>query len=352
MKQFFTKWKKAGCLSMLVVLMLLEMKGACYASGGNPQSLCYDVSRRNFDHTAQALEEDDEIILYHLGLMELICSTKSILLKCDFRANVELTGAKIYRAKVKANGKNGKFKEIGNCEDFIISDNEYPYGRYTFTYEDTTVKTGNAYAYKCKAYYGEKGKTPEYVESYSKTERGVAAKTVGEYTCKVIKSTAKKLIVKLTGKSKNNGPLTPYYKITEQRPHDVDLRYKSDGGEEFERELELIKFSYDGKKWYSKGKFTIKGKESVYLYFEEWIIRTLGWKANNIKITHYQYAQMVFGHVKYNLQGIMDGGNEIYDCPQILFNLSSGKASVDDFIIPNIDLDAPDTYRWDEGIFK
>ena len=351
MKQFFTKWRKAGCLSVLIVLMLMEMKGACYASGVNPQKLCYVVSSRNFAHTAQASEEENKIPI-HTGRMEIICSTKSLLLKCYFYAHVEPTGAQIYRAKVKANGKNGKFKKIGNCKDFTLEDGPYYTNDCTFIYEDTTVKTGTAYAYKYKVYYGEKGKTPKYTECYSKTETGVAAKRTGEYTCKVIKSTSKKLIVKLTGKSKNNGPLTPYYGITDDRPHDGDLRYKNDGGNQIERELELIKFSYDGKKWYTKGKFAIKGKQSVYLYFEEWIWHTVGWKANNIKITDYQYVQMIFPHVRYNMQGKMDSGNEIYNCPQILCNLSSGTAAADDFRIENYDEDEPDQYKWDEGIFK
>lgn len=349
MKQFFTKWKKAICLSVLIVLMFMEMKGACYASAVKPQKLYYDMNDRSFAYAVQASEEDDNKIYLRTRRTELICSTKSILLKGHFYANVQPTGIQIYRAKVKANGKNGKFKEIGNCKDFSLKDVSDPED-YTFTYEDTTVKTGNAYAYKYKVYYGEKGGTPEYVERYSDTETGVAAKTVGEYTCKVVKSTAKKLIVKLTGKSKNNGPLSPYYGVTiYYKPVDVYLRYKNDGEEQFERDLELMKFSYDGKKWYNKGRFTIKGKQSVYLHFKEMINK---WDAHNIKITDYQYVQMLYVRMRYNLQGIMDSGDEIYDCPQLLCNLSSGKATVDDFVIFNFDRDEPDEYRWDGGIFK
>lgn len=165
---------------------------------------------------------------------------------------------------------------------------------------------------------------------------------MGKYTCKVIKSTAKKLIVKLTGKSKNNGPLESYHPI-KSGYHNIELRYKNEGEDEIHRTLQCIKYSYDGDNWH-KGTFTIKGKESVYLYFIEYINKSIpGETIHNIKISDYQYAQMFFWTIRYNL--LRD-----VRYPQIRFNLSSGTAAVSDFI--SYGGHYQEAFMWDDEIFE
>ena len=172
----------------------------------------------------------------------------------------------------------------------------------------------------------------------------MAAKTVGAYTCTIVNNTAKKLVVKLTGKSKKNGLLKAQYPPQTYGRVEADLRYKNDGENEIAPHLKFMKYSYNGKKWYTKGKFAIKGKQSVYLYFKECIHE---WQpAHNIKVSGYQYAQMFFYSVRYSLQGKL---YNCYESPQIRFNLSSGTAAVGDFT--SLNEQGQKAFVWDGDIF-
>ena len=342
MKLFFAKWKKAVCLSMVTVLILLGMKAAYYDFEQNTPKLCYAAGSGIASGAAKASREYDEVILYACSL-RVTCSTESMRLEGEFDAKTKPAGAEIYRAKVKSNGKNGKFKKIGSCKDFIKQEYSYDPNVWAFHYEDNTVKTGKAYAYKYKVYCETEGETYQYQECYSYVIRGMAAKTVGKYTCTVVKNTAKKLVVKLTGKSKKNGLLESLH--SPLRICGMELKYKNDGENEIHRYLNFVKFSYDGKKWDYTGKFAIQGKQSVYLYFEEY----LGGNppTNGIKFSGYQYAQMFFFNVSYNLQC----GTRFYDKyegQQIRFNLSSGTAAASNFKSHKYGQLA---FVWDEDIF-
>ena len=110
-----------------------------------------------------------------------------------------------------------------------------------------------------------------------------------------------------------------------------------------------MKYSYNGKKWYTYPKgsfeansFAIKGKQSVYLHFKEYI--RFGQTASNIKVSNYQYVQMCCWPVEYNLQF---QGSLLP--PQIRFNLSSGTAAVGDFTATNGHGQV--AFVWDGDIF-
>ena len=330
MQLFLVKGKKAVCLSMITVLILLGMKGAYYNFGQNTPKFCHAAG----SGAAQVSGEYDEPLLYSCSLW-VTCSTESMMLEGKFYGKVNPAKAEIYRAEVKSNGKNGKFKKIGSCKKFMKQEFIYEYTyepnikviSWVFNYKDNTVKTGKSYAYKYKAYCKTEGGMYQYQTPYSNVSRGMAAKTVGEYTCTIVKNTAKKLVVKLTGKSKKNGLLeTPYSPL---QICGLELRYKNDGENEIHRSLNFIKYSYNGKKWYYTGKFAIQRKQSVYLYFEEHSV--VGQPTNGIKFSGYQYAQMFFYNVSYNLQ-CQSRFYDKYAGQQIRFNLSSGTAAVSDFI--------------------
>lgn len=287
----------------MIALMFMGVNDICYA--------------------AQVSGENEEIRFYP-SYMTITCTTESISLNGVLIASVMPAKAEIYRAKIKSNGKNGKFKKIGSCKKFINEYSDEP-DRWTFVYKDHTVKLGTAYAYKYKAYCKTKEEPYQYKMCSSKIKKGMAAKAVGQYTCKVVKNTNTKLVVKLTGKSRKNG-LLKSYRFSEYDSYNyAELRYKNEGGNENYRDLTLLKYSYDGKKWYKKGDFSIKGKLSIYLHFKN----RLSWPGapTNIKVANYQYVQMFFYPVKYNFYI----SARCY-APQIRFNLSSGAATVKDFI--------------------
>lgn len=339
------KWNKLVSLFMIIMLLFMGVKGTYHGFCINtPMQLCCAAGSGS---DVSQISEDHNEMFNGCGIAEIICSTGSIKFDTWVYATMKPSGADIYRAKIKSNGKNGKFKKIGNCNNFMPAEHYGAdnYKRWTLNYEDSTVNTGNAYAYKCRVYcyYKTEEETYQYQEVYSKKGKGIAARTVGKYTCKVVKNTAKKLIVKLTGKSKHNGPLKPYIGY-----HNAQLRYKNEGEDEIRRDMMLIKYSYDGKKWYKyetyKESFEIKGKQSIYLYFIQYINYSDRFHpVPNIKFSNYQYVQMFFWPVNYNLQH-MDRS------PQIRFNLTFGTAAVNDFISYRAPFQA--AFVWDGDIFE
>lgn len=106
MQLFLVKWKKAVCLSMITVLILLGMKGAYYNFGQNTSKLCCAAG----SGAAKVSGEYDEPLLYSCDLW-VTCNTESMMLKGEFYGKVQPTKAEIYRAEVKSNGKNGKLKK-------------------------------------------------------------------------------------------------------------------------------------------------------------------------------------------------------------------------------------------------
>ena len=329
MQLFLVKGKKAVCLSMITVLILLGMKGAYYNFGQNTPKFCHAAG----SGAAQVSGEYDEPLLYSCSLW-VTCSTESMMLEGKFYGKVNPAKAEIYRAEVKSNGKNGKFKKIGSCKKFMKQEFIYEYTyepnikviSWVFNYKDNTVKTGKSYAYKYKAYCKTEGGKDQYQTPYSGIKRGMAANTVGKYTCTIVKSTAKDLVVKLTGKSKKNGLLEAQYSPgIDSNRYGAELRYKNDGENEICRHLDLVGYSYNGKIWHY-GRFSIQGKQSVYLHFKEHC--ALNRPANGIKFSNYQHAQMFYYAVKYNRQYRL---YDRCDSPQIRFNLSSGTAAVSNF---------------------
>lgn len=346
MKLYFIKWKKAVCLSITTILLLIAAKDHFYDITANPPQLCHAAGNDKFREAAPISDKDAKIIIYSCYL-NITCSTKNMMLTGYFNATTEPTGAEIYRAKIKPNGKNGKFKKIGKCKDFRNDTRYDETDFWVFHYTDHAVKAGNKYAYKYKVYCGAKGKTNQYRECYSIIKQGVAAKTTGKYTCTIIKNTAKKLVVKLTGKSKKNGLLESYYPIPNYRGDDVELRCKNDGEDEIKREWKLIKYSYNGKKW-DTGTFAIKGKQSLYLYFEYTPSIYAEPGENNINLSNYQHVQMFVYYARYNLQPSTPGLSK-YECQQIRLNLSSGTAAAGNFISHNEQGQL--AFVWDGDIF-
>lgn len=317
MKLLRQKWKKSVYLSAAIALILMGMK----------EKPC----------AAQASGEDGYFSFY---VTSATCSTKRILLKSSLKASASFmpTEAEIYRAKIELNGKKGKFRRIGSCKYFV-----HYLGYWDFAYEDDTVKSGIAYAYKFKAYCKTKEKPYQYKECTSKIIKRMAAETVGQYTCKIVKSTAKKLIVKLKGKCRENGLLESYHAFYDHYYYNAVLRYKNTDEDEKVKDLSLVKYSYDGKRWHKKEDFSIKGKQSVYLYFEN--RPTSFSEPTGIKITNYQYVQMFFWPVKYNYYiDVIDDA-----IPHLRFNLSSGTAAVRNFISKK---NNEQVLMWDGDIFS
>ena len=97
----------------------------------------------------------------------------------------------------------------------------------------------------------------------------------------------------------------------------------------------LEAYSYNGKKWYSEPRFSIKGKESIYLRFS----------GENLNISDYQYVQMMMKYMVYNMCRWDERA-----MPQMRFNLTSGEALVDKFIIWDTEKQDRIT-KWDGDIF-
>lgn len=144
---------------------------------------------------------------------------------------------------------------------------------------------------------------------------------MGKYECKLLISNHEKIIFRLTG-TKNNGPLKSHY-------YDSDngvgygyayayLIYKNKGGKEIRRMVHLTQFSHDGKVWFRGSKIEIRGEESIYLGVEDSPYHDSdgdGNKKENIDISKYQYAQLLFEPVQYNFKGTM-----------LRLNLTTGQA--------------------------
>ena len=314
MKLFFTSCKKVICLYLAVIIALAGMNSTCL--------------------TAQASIEYYDDQLHSSNIVNLACTPKSITVYGEMWADVQPTGAEIYRAKLKTNGKRGEFKQIGVCDK--IEQAEYSEGSWIFTYKDTTVNTGQSYVYMCRGFIQIENASKFQKENF-RTRKGVAANKAGKYKCKVVKNTAKKLVVKITGKSKNNGPLECEIGISTFN-NSIGLVFKNKGKRTgIYDDVKSEAFSYNGKKWYKGKAFKIKGKESVYLRFNR--------SGNDIDMSDYQYVQMIVEYTRYNLCPMKDRLDEM---PQLRLNLTSGEALTGNFI--NVD-NYKWTTEWDGNIF-
>lgn len=310
MKLPFVDWKKVICLYMAIMITFAEMGSTCFA--------------------VQIPTEHDER-LHSSNIADLTCRPKSITVRGEIWADVQPAGAAIYRAKIKADGKKGSFQEIGICSK--IRQVEDAEDGWFFTYKDSKVKTGQAYAYMCKAFI-ETGNTSKFQKENFWIKKGVAAKKAGRYKCEIVKNTAKKMVVKITGKSKNNGPMECAIGVPTFN-NCVALVFKNNGkpGGVYD-DVKSEAFSYNGKKWHRGKTFHIKGKESVYLCFNR--------SGHDIDMSGYQYVQMMVEYVKYNLCPRKGRSEQM---PQLRLNLTSGGGLTGYFI------DYKWGTKWDGDIF-
>ena len=198
------------------------------------------------------------------------------------------------------------------------------------------MKAGQSYAYMCKGFVKE-GDAIKFQKENFGTRKGVAAEKAGKYKCEVVKNTAKKLVVKITGKSKNNGPIECDIGIPAYN-NSVALVFKNKkkaGG--LYTDVKSEAYSYNGKKWQKGKPFRMKGKESVYLRFNR--------SGHDIDMSDYQYVQMMVEYTRYNLCPRKDRPDGM---PQLRLNLTSGEAVTGHFI--NVD-NYKWTTEWDGDIF-
>lgn len=309
MKLSFVSWKKMIYLCAAIIT-ILGTNNTCFAA---KPSVKYDDRMKAS------------------GIRSVACSPKSITLDAYVWADKKPTGVEIYRAKIKKNGKRGSFEKIGACKKLkqdIVSE-----GKWRFIYKDTTVKIRQAYVYKCRAFL-KTGNTKKYQEKNFTTRKGVAAETVGEYACNVIECTSNQLIIKITGKNKNNGPLECY--VDDKHVKDTHLVYKNDGDAEVQKYLTAEAYSYDGREWHSEPRFCIKGKESIYLRFS----------GEDLAISDYQHVQMIMEYMVYNMCAW-----DVRTMPQMRFNLTSGEAFVDNFILWDVEKQEWIT-NWEDEVFS
>lgn len=313
MKLFFVGPKKLICLYLVVIITFAGIKSTCF--------------------TAQASVEYDAR-LHSSNIANLVCSPKSITVKGEIWADVRPTGAEVYRAKIKTNGKRGDFGQIGVCNK--IEQDEYSEGKWIFTYKDNAVNTGQSYVYMCKGFIEGENASKRQKENFW-TRKGVAAKKAGKYKCEVVKNTVKKLVVKITGKSKNNGPIECDIGVSTYN-NSVALVFKNKGKEGgLYTDVKSEAFSYNGKKWHKGKTFKIKGKESVYLRFNR--------SGHSIDISDYQYVQMMVEYIRYNLCPRKEYPDQM---PQLRLNLTFGEALTGNFI--NVD-NYKWTTEWDGNMF-
>ena len=313
MKLFSVFCKRGVCLSLALIIASMGI---------------YNTN------SAAEVSEKYDTKLGATKLLSVECSPSKITLIGYVSAdvNVKPTGVEIYRAKLKANGTRENFITIGTCKK-LEKDANIETG-WHYTYIDNTVKTGQAYVYRCRA-YREDGTVRKFSESQGETREAIAAKEAGSYKCKVIKNTSKKLVIKITGKSKNNGLLEYNDKQAQFFRHTVVFKNKGKEGGMY-NDLKLAACSYNGKKWYKKPKFAIKGKESIYLRFNR--------SGHDIKVSGYKYVQMMLQYMRYNLHPWSES-----EMPQMRVNLTTGEAVTGRFIKQ---VNSEWVTEWDGDIFK
>ena len=313
MKLSFMRWKRAVSLCLAVVMAFSIVLGQMSHSS----AIRLLAGAKNNGAEKASVQYDDKI--HYSEIEDITCTPSNITIAVSiwmWDKDMEVTGAEIYRAKIKANGKRGDFKKIGVCRE--LKQNQYDKYRWDFTYSDSTVKAGQAYVYKCRG-FRQVGNVKKLQKEDIRTRKGVAAKSAGKYKCKVVKNTEKKLIVKITGKNKNNGTLE---RIESGGFKGVYLVFKNKGKEGGAYgDVKLEAFSYNGKKWHKGRLFHIKGKESVYLRFSR--------SGHDIDMSKYKYVQMMLEYMQYNLSTKKDRPNEM---PQLRLNLTSGETLTGQFI--------------------
>ena len=290
-EKFYKHWKKPVYLCLAVILICLGMKSTCFAAG--------------------------DTALQSSKVSHVVCAPKSIIVSGHLfvQRQMKPTGVEICRAKINADGTRGSFKKVGICTKF--TQGKQHEDKWKFTYEDSTVKTGQAYVYKFRGYRKD-GEVTGFQQFQFKKRKAVAAREAGEYTCRVVENTSASLVLKLKGIRKNNGPLECY--VDDAHSYSVFLVCKNKGKNETLKSITPEAYSYDGEEWYSEQSYTVKGKQGVYLRFN----------GEDINVSGYQYVQMMMGYMRYNL---CPWGTKDTAMPQMRLNLTSGKASVGNYII-------------------
>lgn len=219
--------------------------------------------------------------LTYIAFGAMHCSTKSVIIDATVYADTfeEYESVEVYRAEITEDGGYGEFERIGVCTALKEEEkppfspfnfNPYTNGLikdYDFTYIDRIVEPGKGYAYRMYAYGHDHGGRPAPILA-SSVKEAFTGDMQGRYECSIIQNTKKKLIIKLSGKSKETGLLKYKFDYGWSAAH---LVYKNKLYEmENVRTLRIIKYSYDGKVWHddaiskngSYSMFTIQGTMS------------------------------------------------------------------------------------------
>ena len=181
MKIFWKDCKRTICLVILAFVLCLGLEAIDASAEGSVQ---YD---------------DTNTFFFRSWIRDTVGSPKSITVRATVKARkVQPAGAEIYRAALTADGSQGKYRKVGVCKNLKLA----RHGNWRFSYRDNTVKAGQRYIYKCKGFVYD-GAVKTVQKNNCLTGTGVAEKSPeGNYTCKVIKNTKKKLVVKMAGISK------------------------------------------------------------------------------------------------------------------------------------------------------